>query len=234
MNKIGIMQPYLFPYIGYFQLISAADCFVIHDDVQWISGGWINRNRILMQGESCYITLPLRKASSMLPINQRELGGNVEREKQKIMRRLKGAYCNAPYFEAVFDLVGRCFANEEKNVALFITDTLAECCRYLDITTPFVYSSSLGIPNELKAAERVIEINRAMNATHYINPIGGTELYDKEAFAEQGLQLSFLKTKEVQYPQATRAFVPNLSIIDVLMFNSKEDVAKLLKLYSLV
>lgn len=234
MMKLGIMQPYLFPYIGYFQLIAAVDQFVLHDDVQWISGGWINRNRILMNGNSQYITLPLRKGSSRLNINQRELGENVDLEKRKILRRLKGAYAHAPYFKEVHDLIERCFLCDEKNVASFNAYVLAECCAYLNITTPIQMASSLEIPEEIKAESRVLEINQRLNAEHYINPIGGVELYDRQTFQDRGLKLNFLKTREIEYQQGGKEFVPNLSILDVLMFNSTEEILKLLTQFDLV
>src|SRR5882724_10468265 len=95
--KLGIMQPYIFPYIGYFQLIAAVDHFVIHDDVQWIKSGWINRNRILANNQPGYITLPVRSGSSFLNINEREYVPEIENHKKRILRQIEGAYRKAPY-----------------------------------------------------------------------------------------------------------------------------------------
>jgi hypothetical protein len=232
--KLGIMQPYVFPYIGYFQLINAVDQFVIHDDVQWIKGGWINRNRILVQGRPQYITLPLKKESALLNINQRLLTTDIEKQKEKIIRQIEGAYRKAPNFSSVMDVVCDCFAFQERNVSAFIVNSLRVCCTHLGIQTPFVLSSQLDKRNELHGQDRVLEINFVMGANHYINPIGGTELYDKERFAANGLQLSFIKARNVAYDQlGNHEFVPFLSIIDVMMFNSRDAISDLLREYDL-
>ncbi len=233
--KIAIMQPYLFPYIGYFQLISAADRFVIHDDVQSIKGGWINRNRILVGGEPHYITLPVQKAPSSLNINERQLAIDAAKQKHRIIRQLEGAYRNAPYFDAVLPLVSRTFAVQERNLSLFVTNALRECCAYLGILTPFVISSQLKKNDELKGELRVINIAKTLQASHYFNPIGGVDLYDKTHFSDQGVTLCFLKARPVPYQQmGDREFVPFLSIIDAMMFNSKQELASLLGEYDLL
>jgi len=233
--KVAIMQPYLFPYIGYFQLIGAVDQFVIHDDVQWIKGGWINRNRILIAGEPHYITLPVQKASSSLNINDRELVTDVERHKNKILRQVESAYRNAPHFDEVLSLVSRCFAPQERKLSIFVTDTLRGCCSYLGLGTHFILSSELDKNNELKGEQRVLNIVTAVGASHYFNPIGGTELYDRRHFSAKGVTLSFMKARPVPYRQLqARKFVPFLSIIDVMMFNSKQELAGLLSEYDLL
>jgi hypothetical protein len=232
--KLAIMQPYLFPYIGYFQLIGAVDQFVIHDDVQWIKGGWINRNRILVNGEPRYITLPVQKGASTASINEREFPPTIDEVKQKVMRQIRGAYQKAPHFDAVNSLLSRCFASQERNLSAFVVNALHECCRYLRLETKLVLSSGLRKDNALKGQDRVLDINSVMGATHYINPIGGTELYEKERFRKQGVTLNFLKTRNVAYKQfANREFVPSLAIIDVMMFNSSRELANLLNEYDL-
>lgn len=232
--KLGVMPPYVFPYIGYFQLINVVDSFVIHDDVQWIKGGWINRNRILVQGKPQYITLPLQKASSLLDINQRRFSVDIEKQKAKISRQIENAYRKAPHFSAVMDIISECFRCQERNVSTFAVNSLRACCDYLGIGTPFVLSSQLEKRNELHGQDRVLELNAVMGVSHYINPIGGTELYDKKRFAENGLKLRFIKARNVAYDQlADTEFVPFLSIIDVMMFNSKDELCELLREYDL-
>jgi len=232
--KLGIMQPYVFPYIGYFQLINAVDQFVIHDDAQWIKGGWINRNRILVQGKPVYITLPLQNDSTLLNINQRQLSADIEKQKEKIIRQIEGSYRKAPRFGPVMGVVRECLAYPERNVSEFIVNSLRVCCAYLGIHTPFVLSSQLDKRDELHGQDRVLDINVGMKASHYINPIGGIELYDKERFADRGLRLSFIKARDVAYGQmGSGEFVPFLSIIDVMMFNSRRDISEMLKEYDL-
>ena len=232
--KLGIMQPYFFPYIGYFQLIAAVDQFVVHDDVQWIKGGWINRNRILAQGEPRYITLPIRKDSTLLNINHRTISSDSGQQIKKILQQIMETYRHAPCFGPVFKLISQCLACRETNASAFIVHTLRECCNYLGIDTPFVLSSELKKKDELKGAKRVLEINRVMGARHYINPIGGMELYDKASFADNGIQLDFIRTRDISYQQfENHAFVPFLSIIDVMMFNSKQQIKGFLNEYDL-
>jgi WbqC-like protein family len=229
------MQPYWFPYLGYFQLIHAVDRFVIYDDVQWIKGGWINRNRILMRGQPRYITLPVRRDASLVNINQRTLSPDFDREKSKILQQIRSAYSGAPHFDDVMPLVHECISSEETHISSFVVNTLRACCTYLGIATPFVLSSKLAKNAELRGQDKVLDINRVMGATHYVNSIGGMELYDREAFARKGIQLNFMKTGAVAYEQrATPEFVPNLSIIDVMMFNDREKCHALLERYELV
>jgi len=210
------------------------DKFVIHDDVRWIKGGWINRNRILVSGQPHYITLPVLKGSNLLNINEREVSSDFEVHKKKILRQVEGAYGKAPHFKAVFALVQSCFSCEEKNVSKFIVNSLRECCDYLSIDTPIILSSELKKHNELNGEARVIDINNVLGANHYINPIGGTALYNQENFREKDIVLNYIKAKNVSYRQHQNdEFVPFLSIIDVMMFNSKEEMSSLLREYNL-
>jgi len=231
--KLGIMQPYFFPYIGYFQLISAVDQFVIHNDVQWIKGGWINRNRIFSGGKLSYITLPLQKSSSLCKINEKKLSADIERQKIKLMKQIEGAYRQAPQFDSTFHFISHCLACQEQNVSLFIVNTLRKCCDYLGIFTPFLLSSDLNKENTLKGHSRVKNICHILSATQYINPIGGTELYCKDDFEVENIELYFLRTRNISYKQANQPFMPNLSIIDMLMFCPVEEVQIFLKEYDL-
>lgn len=231
--KISIMQPYLFPYIGYFQMIKAVDQFVIYDDVEWFRG-WINRNRILVQGKPGYITIPLQKASSHLKINERNLSDDYENKKKQLLQKIESAYRKAPNFKPTLALVDECLSFKDKNLSVFLTNALRECCNYLNISTPFILSSALDKTNELRAEDKIIDINIVLGATHYINAIGGAGLYDKEKFAKNGLKLSFIEARKVPYPQfKSQEFVPFLSIIDVMMFNSSEAITNLLEAYDL-
>jgi hypothetical protein len=232
--KLGLMQPYLFPYIGYMQLISACDLFVLHDDVQYIKGGWINRNRILVNDQPKYIILPLAKDHFSKVINERHFTAEVSKHKELVLRQLEGAYRKAPFFKDTLRLVARCLACPDSNLATFVTHTLQQCCQYLQIQTPIKLSSTLAKEKAAKAEERVININNVLGADHYINPRGGMELYQRQSFAAHGITLSFLQPRQIAYNQFRDPFVPSLSIIDVLMFNSVETTKDLLTLYDLV
>jgi WbqC-like protein family len=222
--KIAIMQPYFFPYIGYFQLMNAVDEFVVYDNIEYTKKGWINRNRILVNERDSYITLPLKKASDYLDIGDRYLAESWSSEKYKLLNRMIAAYRKAPYFNSVFPMIERCILFEECNLFAFILHSLCQAASYLKIQTSLLISSSITVNDELKGEKRVIEICKARSANSYLNPIGGIQLYSKDRFKEQGLDLHFLKTNDFSYKQFNNDFVPFLSIIDVIMFNSIEEI----------
>lgn len=227
---LAIMQPYLFPYIGYWQLINAVDSFVIYDDVNFIKQGYINRNSILSNGKSQQFTLELIGASSNKLIKEIEIGNNVN----KILKTIKQSYIKAPFFENVIILLEEILANKEKNLAKYIGYSLEKISQYLEVNTNIVYSSNIKKDINLKAQDKVIDICKNLNTRKYINAIGGQELYSKEIFKKNGIELNFLKTEVVEYKQFKNDFVPYLSIIDILMFNSKDEIKYMLSRYELV
>lgn len=232
--KLGIMQPYFLPYIGYFQLINLVDNFVIYDDVQYIKGGWINRNRILVNGKPSLFTLRIKNDDYRLYINERFLVNNRDYENKKIIKSIALAYGRAPYFGQVMPVLEDILSFDEKNLAKFIRNSLKVLCDYMSINTKFITSSQIEKNESIRGQERVIEINKILKSSKYINAIGGTELYSKEEFKSNGIELNFIKTREIEYKQFNNDFVNNLSIIDVLMFNSKEEINELLNQYDLV
>lgn len=227
--KLGVMQPYFFPYIGYFQLIRAVDVFVVYDDVNYIKKGWINRNNILSNGEGQLITLPLQGASQNKLINHIEIGGQ-----HRILQSLRCNYGKAPYFDAIYAVIEDILMQTEKNLAHFLDYQLRQICGYLELKPHWHISSKLAKDNELRGQEKILAICEELGATHYINMLGGKTLYDKKLFAERGLDLTFIQPNAVSYCQFGNEFVPNLSIIDVLMFNDREQCARLLESYQLI
>lgn len=222
------MQPYFFPYIGYFQLINAVDEFVVYDNIKYTKKGWINRNRILVNGKDSYITIPLRKDPDTSDVKDRFLADTWVTDKSKLLNRIKESYRKAPYFEMVYPLIENCVLFEEKNLFLFIYNSLIKIKEYLEIKTTFIVSSSVEIDHTLKSAEKVLAICKARKANIYINPIGGVELYNKEEFKKQGIDLHFIKTSNFSYKQFENEYIPFLSIVDVMMFNSIEEIKKYL------
>ena len=219
--KVAIMQPYLFPYLGYFQLINLADTFVFHNDIQFIKGGYINRNQILdRKSGSTGFTLPLKKASAYDAINTRILCD--QNDKKKLLRQIENNYRKAPFFKTTIELLTAIILFEELNLFKYIENSIHHLAKEFKMNTQFLKSEDMPLGSS-KAQERVLKICEICEATDYINPIGGLELYDKAAFLEEGINLSFLKMGEVFYKQfEPNAFVPSLSIIDVMMFNAKE------------
>jgi len=226
--KVAIMQPYFFPYIGYFQLINAADKFVVYDNIEYTKKGWINRNRILINGKVDYFSIPLKKDSDYLDIASRELSAEWQKEKTKILNRLKENYQKAPFFGDVFQLVEKCFNCGEINLFDFILFSIKEIMEYLSIKTEIVVSSTIAINHSLKSEDKVIAICKELQASAYYNPIGGLQLYSKNTFESDAIKLFFLKTNNYKYMQFGDEFEPFLSIIDIMMFHSKEALTLIL------
>jgi hypothetical protein len=224
------MQPYLLPYIGYFQLINIVDTFVIFDDVNYIRKGWINRNRILCGGKDLLFTVSLKGASQFKLINETEIGSNND----KILKTLKQLYQKAPYFFETYPLVHDIMNYKESNLAKFVSNSIYKVAAHLGISTQFVLSSALAKDNSLRGKEKIIHICKLLGASQYINLKGGMKLYDKNDFKERGIELSFIVPSDITYKQFSNTFVPWLSIVDVLMFNSKEAINLLLNQYVLI
>tara|TARA_B110001452_G_scaffold263794_1_gene265770 strand:+ start:1338 stop:2027 length:690 start_codon:yes stop_codon:yes gene_type:complete len=228
--KVAIMQPYFFPYIGYWQLVNYVDVFVIYDDVNFINRGFINRNKFLQKTKSQLFTLELFGASQNKKINEIKLGENSE----KILKSIVHNYSKAPFFKDVLPILEEILNNNNENLAKFLGFSLINISKYLKIDTRLLYSSDLKNDKTLKAEDRLIEMSKILNAKEYINSIGGIKLYNKNAFAKKKIRLSFLETNEISYKQFNNEFEPNLSIIDILMFNSVNKIKIMLNQFQLI
>jgi hypothetical protein len=230
--KLAIMQPYLFPYIGYFQLINAVDKFVILDDVNYIMRGWINRNRILVNGKDHRFSIPIKNASQNKLIFECELAeGNW---KGKFLKTIEYSYYKAPFYSDCFELISSIFSSNENNLSKWLTLQIKEICNYLNITTEIIDSSRLYNNQYLKAQTKIIDICKQERAEIYCNAIGGKDLYNSDDFYKNNIRLQFLNTKSVKYPQYNNEFVSSLSIIDVMMFNSSNKIEKMLDNFDLL
>lgn len=223
------MQPYFLPYIGYFQLINTVDKFVIYDNIKYTKKGWINRNRIIANGRNEYITLPLKNDSDSLNIDQRYLTNSFYLEKNKLLRRIKENYLRAPYFSETFKLFEDILSFDNYNLFDFVFNSLIMVCNYLALSKEFIVSSTIPIDHTLRAEDKVLAICKQMNTDCYINPIGGANIYSKEKFISNKITLFFLNSNPIVYPQLSNEFIPNMSILDVMMFNSKKSIMHFLK-----
>ena len=231
--KIAIMQPYLFPYLGYFQLIAAVDKFVILDDVNFINKGWINRNKIMINGKSSMFTLPLEQASQNKLIKDIKVAKD-KRWTDKFLKSIHMAYKKAPHFEAVYSLVKKCMEREEKAISDLIYVGILDICEYMGIQTGIEPHSSVYLTEGLLGQDKILEICVQSGASHYINTMGGQGLYDKDKFKEKNIRISFISPVLNPYNQNCPDFVEGLSIIDVLMYNSKEQVKLQLENFKLL
>lgn len=222
------MQPYFFPYVGYFQLINIVDEFVVYDNIKYTKKGWINRNRILVNGKEQFLTIPLKKGSDFLHVKERKLSENWDSDRVYIINCIKASYSKAPFFKDVFPLIEDCVMYKNDNLFDFVFYSITAINNYLNFSTKLIISSNLPIDHNLKSEEKVISICKFKNASIYINPIGGQPLYSSKKFNDNGINLSFLKPNFIKYNQFNDKFVPFLSIIDVLMFNSREIVDEII------
>jgi hypothetical protein len=230
--RLAIMQPYVLPYIGYWQLMGAVDRFVVYDNIKYTKKGWINRNRLLLNGQDATFSLPLAQGSDSLNVDQRELASSFDR--RKLVNQFVGAYRKAPQFDAALPLLERVLLNPATNLFDYLWHGIHAVRNHLGLQTELVRSSAIAIDHEgLKAQDKVLALCEALGASTYINAIGGLELYRREAFAARGIELRFHKAHPIEYGQFGSPFVPWLSIVDVLMFNPATTVQSMLHEYSL-
>ena len=228
--KLGIMQPYFMPYIGYFQLMKAVDKYVVYDDVNYIKGGWANRNHILINGEKEMFTVTLQKASQNKLFNEIVIGDNFK----KLMKTLQMNYSRAINFDQTMVLMERIISFPNKQLAVFIANSFREILSYLSVETEILMSSEIPKDNSLRGKDKIIQICEILGADTYYNAVGGKNLYDQEEFREHGITLNFVDSLPQVYSQLhTREFVSGLSMIDVLMNNTKDKVNSLLESYQI-
>lgn len=231
--RVSIMQPYFFPYIGYFQLIANADVFVIYDDVNFIKKGWINRNNILVNNKPYLFSMPLQNVSQNKLINE-ILISDLDKWKTDLLKTISFSYKKAPFYQNVYPLIDKIISFDELNLALYIQNSIQNLCAYLKINTKLIMSSEIDKNNNLNGEDRIIDICLQLGANQYVNAIGGIDLYDIAHFSEKNIKLQFIKSEKIEYKQFKNEFIPWLSIIDVLMFNSVSDVKQILNQYELI
>ncbi|MHA8069147.1 WbqC family protein [Aquirufa ecclesiirivi] len=232
--SVAIMQPYFFPYLGYFQLVQSVDDFVFYDDVMFIKKGWINRNQILMQQNAFLFTIPLEKQSQNKSIRESNISWGPEFP-TKWLQQLQSAYKKAPQFVPAMELIESVLNKKPSSIADLAASSVMATWQYLNLEKRFHFSSELGVSTDLERAERLMAITETLGSKHYINAKNGQELYQKEYFADKGFQLNFLNQSLPPYSQGNKHdFVAGLSMIDVLMWNSKQDIVTMLSAYSLI
>ncbi|MEG9328951.1 WbqC family protein [Salinimicrobium catena] len=232
--KLAVMQPYFFPYLGYFQLINVSHTFVFYDDVNFITRGWINRNKIKVNNNSFLFTIPLENASQNKLINQIYIDKKrFQSWKRKFQETLKQNYCKTPYYKDIQPIIESVLNFETQSIGNISKRSILKILEYLEIDKNVIESSKIFNNQELKSQERIINICQRTGANIYLNMIGGRHLYKMEDFDSNNISLQFLSPNRIEYPQEGSDFIPNLSIIDVLMNNSKIQVLELLNEYQL-
>jgi len=229
-RKVGVMQPYFFPYIGYYQLVHAVDTFVFYDDVNYINRGWINRNRILINGQPSYLTVSLQGASQNRQIRDIALADN----RPQLLRSIEHTYQKAPFYAEAMVPIREVLTRPVEHIGELAMHSVTAVFEYLGVVREFLVSSERFAETKgLPRAERLIAITKACGSQHYINAAGGAELYAKDHFLQHDVQLQFLRPILLPYTQFGGEFVPGLSMIDVLMFNSREECLSRLAQYHL-
>jgi hypothetical protein len=230
------MQPYVFPYIGYFHLIEASDKIVFYDDVTYIKGGWINRNRILIHGKDGLFTIPLSKASSFKEIKDTELHPKLYPFwRKKFLNTIEQNYSKAPYYKDVYRLITNLLNQNHKYISDLAINSITDVYSFLQKDLNWTKSSICSTETKgVNKADRIIQITKDLGYTKYINTIGGQELYNKDYFKSHGVQLNFIQSRNCEYKQFNGDFIPWLSIIDILMFNDKKTIKEQFSAFDIV
>lgn len=216
MTRLAIMQPYFFPYIGYWQLINAVDRFMIYDDLSYIKRGWINRNRILINKSPAYITVPLHRSSSNKRIRDIDLHPEPGWQ-DRMIKTLEITYRRAPSYAESFPVIERLIRHQAENLSAYLAYQLRVLAAFLGIATEIVTPGPQSDDENMRGQQRVLEVCKREGADVYINPQGGQGLYDPRFFRRGGVDLRFLVMHPLPYKQRAGGFMPYLSIIDALM-----------------
>ena len=225
--KLAIMQPYLFPYTGYFQLVAAVDRFVFFDDVNFIKHGWINRNRLFLSGSVSWFTLPVSGGSPNRKINELRVQSDGP-WRRKLLASVRQSYDKAPCFEQAYALLEGIVQSEETSLSVLARESVMAVARYLGLGTEFVISTGRYGNEDLRGEDRILDICRQEQAIEYHNLPGGEALYSPEAFAAAGVELHFVRPRLAEYRQFGASFTAGLSMLDVLMFNDRTSSLRLL------
>lgn len=240
--SLGLMQPYLFPYLGYFQLMNCVDTYVFYENVQYIKNGWVNRNRIFVnvkKNQTHYFTFSVAKEHYKKNIDQRHYS-NLKEDCNKLKRNLFQSYRDALNFEEAYELIEDILDFQNDNVAYFNMNANHKIAEYLGVTTKITCMETVKDAafwekfTQLNHEDKVIHICKYFKENSYINAINGMSLYHRDFFAAKGIDLKFIKMKEVEYSQFSKQFVPCLSILDVIMHNKLQDSKEMLERYQLI
>jgi hypothetical protein len=235
-KRLGIMQPYFFPYLGYFSLIANTDRWIVFDPVQYIRKGWMNRNRVLKQGGGVkYVGITMGQHSRETLIHQMRLAEGVDHLDQLIRHLDYYKNVRAPYYKDVVALLGSCFSTDERRLVHFLTHCLDQTCKYIGIPFQWEIYSEMELDHApaLGPGDWALNISSTLKAAQYINPPGGREIFDPQAFRNAGVDLLYLEQQLPPYDQRSPDFEPGLSMIDVMMFNEPAVIRDMLTQYRL-
>lgn len=232
-RRVAIMQPYLFPYLGYFQLAAAVDEFWLLDTVQFIQKGWMNRNALLLNGQRTLFTIPINKHPRLDTIANKVYGPAASQTCNKLIKTLSQSYAKAPHVDIALSVVEAFTQHlaQSPHPADFTAATktaLQACFDAIGVTTPIKRISSLGLDDRLTGQDRIVAACKAIGAREYVNMISGCELYGADDFAASGLRLWFLRPVLPEYDQGIPAFEIGLSILDVLAHVPTERICTML------
>lgn len=226
------MQPYFFPYIGYWQLIHAVDLYVVADNVHYIKHHWINFNRILGEKDQPhYFGIEISHASCNHLISETKRVVN-RKQAEYLCRVLKFYYSKAPYYNEAMEVIKPILLDEEPDLTRYLTNQLRVISKYLGIKTEIKLLSEVTPRWDCRAPEVIRRTCEHFGHTTFTSSINGNIYYTKDAFREMGVNLEFLvRNDDIRYKQRSDEFVPDLSIIDMMMYCSREELHDMLDRY---
>ncbi|MFX0202819.1 MAG: WbqC family protein [Candidatus Hodarchaeota archaeon] len=224
--KLALMQPYFFPYLGYFDIIKCVDKWIVFDTVQYIRRGWIHRNRILHAKEGWqYIVVPVKQHAHKNVIKDIMIA-NEQNWKRRIIGKLQHYNKKAPYFHQTIAFVEDCLAIQENSISRLNVSILDKVCARLGIHFDYSFFSEMDL--ELGPVEEPgdwgLRVSELMGAGEYVNPSGGTRLFNEQKFRDNNIRLTIRNLPPFEYPCIGYEFIPNLSIIDLFMWNKPETI----------
>ena len=234
-KNIAIMQPYIFPYVGYFCLIQASDVFVFYDDVNFITRGRINRNQVILNGEVYKFTIPLVKPSQNKIIKDVQTF-QLEKFRDKFTQQVSSSYKDSKFLKKGLEYLGNVLYSGQEKISDIAITSILELYKYIDVHKEFIRSSDYFEDSiNLSKADRLIDITHSLNSNDYINTMGGMKLYDKTYFKDRDINLKFINPKFHGYHQPnSKKFIPGLSIIDLVMNNSPQEILNLISDYEIL
>ena len=230
------MQPYFFPYLGYFAIMHYVDKWIVFDEAQYIYHGWINRNRILNYNKDWqYVTAPIQKHSRDIKIKDVVLANHIQ-WRDKLLAQLQQYRKRAPYFSSVIEVVREAVNVQEESLSALNTHVLRAICGYLGISVTIeVFSKrNWDIGEVQEADEWALRISESLGAKQYVNPPNGKMFFDEAKWSKSEIELRFLKIRELEYSQKNAAFIPNLSVIDVMMFLEPAHIREAMERYDFI
>lgn len=221
---VVILQPGFMPWLGFFELMYQCDLFVFLDDVQYTKRDWRSRNKIKGPDGPIWLNVPVKTKSRFKQLIKNAEIDNSQNWIKRHLKTLKMAYSRAPYFDMFYPVLEEVYNSSWNLLCNIDLELIKLIMRELGLKRKLLRSSEMQIPFKDQADERIIEICKTCNATHFYNGAAGRAIYDSKHFKKYDIALEFQDYKHPAYHQQWGNFVPFLSIIDLIFNHGPESL----------